>query len=94
MQMRHNTVGADAVDQDDCHRHTRVHLRALGGDAVTLDDDIEAAKDANRGETRARLLATHKSWSLAPFHFNVLSIQTRASLCLLAGWLLTSTTCC
>lgn len=50
MQMANNTVKADAVDQDDRHRHTRAHVRALGADAVNLDNDIEAAKDDNRGE--------------------------------------------
>lgn len=69
MQMRNNTVGADAVDQDDRHRHTRAHVRALWADAVNLDDDIEAAKDANRGERRARLLDAHKVLSLNPVSF-------------------------
>lgn len=55
---------------------TRARVRALRGDAVNLDDDIEAAKDANRGERRARLLDKHKSLSLALFHFNISSIQT------------------
>lgn len=70
MQMRNNTVTADAVDQGDCHRHTRAHVRALGGVAVNLDG-IEAAKDANRGERRAM----HESLSLALLHFNISSIQ-------------------
>ncbi len=85
MQMRNNTVRADAVDQDDRHRHTHACLRALRADAVNLDDDIEAAKDANRGERRARLLGAHKFLSLALFHFNIYSIQTE-SLSLSAGW--------
>lgn len=57
-----NTVKANAVDQDarpSTHARTRnVHGR---GDAVNLGDDIEAAKDVNRGERRARLSAAHKS---------------------------------
>lgn len=97
MQMRNNAVRADAVDQDDRHRHTRAHIRALRADAVNLDDDIEAAKGANRGERRARLLDACKFSSLALFHFNISSIQTESlslSVSLLAGELLTSTTCC
>lgn len=56
MHYANESVGADAVDQDDRHRHTRALVRAPRGDAVNLGDDIEAAKDANRGERRARLL--------------------------------------
>lgn len=61
MQMRNNTVRADAVVQNDWHRHRRARIRALRGDAVNLDDDIEAAKDADRGEesqtvSRAQIL--------------------------------------
>lgn len=57
MQMRNNTVAADAVDQDDRYRHTHARVRARGGDALNLEDDIEAAKDANGGERGATLLA-------------------------------------
>ncbi len=76
-------------------------MRAPRGDAVNLEDEIEAAKDANRGERGARRLAALKSSRLALFHFNISSIQTEPlspshtlSLSLLAAWLLTSTTCC
>lgn len=80
MQMRNNTVRADAVDQDNHYRHTHTgthtHIRALRGDAVNLEDEIEAAKDAKRGERGARRLAALKSSCLALFHFSVSSIQT------------------
>lgn len=61
MQMRSSTVRADAVDQGDRYRHAHAHVRAPRGDAVNLGDDIEAAKDAKRGERRARLLAALRS---------------------------------
>lgn len=75
MQMRNNTVTADAVDHADRYRHTRAHVRAPRGDAVNLEDDIEAAKDADGREGRARLLAALKPSSLALFHFHIPSIR-------------------
>lgn len=37
---------------------THVRVRVLRGEAVNLDDDIEEAKDAKRGEKSAGLLAS------------------------------------
>lgn len=68
MQMTEYAVKPVADDQDYCHPHTHTHR----GDAVNLSNNIEAT----RGEKTSRLSATHKSLSLALFHFNISSIQT------------------
>lgn len=94
MQMRNNTVRADTVDQDDRYRHAHARVRAPRGDAVNLEDDIEAAKDATRGERRARLLAALKSCLWPCFILTFHQYRQSLSLSLLASELLTSTTCC
>lgn len=69
MHYANEGVGADAVDQDDRQRHTRALVRAPRGDAVNLGDDIEAAKDANRGERRARLFCHRQILVFSPVSF-------------------------
>ena len=62
MQMRKKTLSKRTQSiKTLAHRHSHAHARARRGDAVNLGDDIEAAKDVNRGERRARLSAAHKS---------------------------------
>lgn len=70
MQIRNNTVRADAADQDGSRRQT---CTCMCVHAFGSGSDIE---DVNRGERRARVLEVHKSLSSAQFHFNISSVQT------------------